>query len=53
MENMPQFQQDEERLKDIIRRAGKIATREEVKIKMLEYRMDFGTVLTKIRMSLN
>jgi len=44
---------NEKQLEAMIRRAGAVAAKEAMKIKMLEYKMDFGTVITKVKMSLN
>jgi len=44
---------EEKRLEEMIQRAGRVAAKEALKIKMLEYKMDFGTVVTKVKMSLN
>ncbi len=46
-------QSEEQRLEAMIRRAGKVAAKEALKIKLLEYKMDFGTVISKVKMSLN
>ena len=44
---------DERELKLIIKKASNEAAKEEMKIKMLEYKMDFGTLFAKVTMSLN
>jgi len=44
---------DEKDLKLIIKKASNSAARTEMKIKMLEYRMDFGSLLAKVTMSMN
>ncbi|MBU0580293.1 MAG: hypothetical protein KKA19_03860 [Candidatus Margulisbacteria bacterium] len=44
---------DEKELKLIIRKASNVAAKDEMKIKMLEYKMDFGSLLAKVTRSLN
>ncbi|MFC1517537.1 hypothetical protein ACFL5G_03155 [Candidatus Margulisiibacteriota bacterium] len=44
---------DEQDLKMVIRKASKVAAQDAMKIKMLEYKMDFGTLFAKVTMSMN
>ena len=44
---------NEQDLKLIIKKASNSAAKEEMKIKMLEYKMDFGSLLAKVTMSMN